>query len=77
MKQVALNKILTPDQLEEVKRYIKKEVGMGKDPISTEFIKGLKELLGKYKETLAKKEVDSDYLAYAIANAEAQHLGLW
>jgi arginine repressor len=71
MRMVTISEILNKGQiagLEKLIRLMKKEKI---DVMSPEFSKRLKEYLGAFKEELLKKEIDSNYLAYAIVYQES------
>lgn len=68
MRQVALNEILTKEQIKELEKYIDSQRKKGLEPLDTEFIKGLKMLFGQWEKDLLAKEVLPDYLAYAVAH---------
>ncbi len=67
MKIVTIGDILTESQIKEVKEYIDRQYTAGHRANETMVVAGLKEILGKWKKELAKKGIDSNYLAYAIA----------
>lgn len=62
-----LDDFLTKKQIKEVTDYISQQVKNGLRATDTQVITGLKEILRKYRNELIIKEIDSDYLAYAIA----------
>lgn len=72
-KTASLTEILTKEQIKEVDEYVKTQHKAGVQPIDTEFIQGLKKILGKYRDELVLKGVDSDYLAYALLNTSMQN----
>lgn len=73
LKTTSMDEILTREQIKEVDEYIKTQHKAGVQPIDTEFIQGLKKLLGKYRDELNLKGVDSDYIAYALVNTFMQN----
>lgn len=72
-KTTSMDEVLTKEQFKEVDEYVKIQHKAGVQPTDTEFIQGLKELLGKYRDELVLKGVESDYLAYALVNTFMQN----
>lgn len=67
IRTAIITDILNEKQIKDVMDYINNEAKSGRKATDTQVIKGLKEILSKWKDELILKGIDSDYLAYAIA----------
>jgi hypothetical protein len=66
MINIRIENILTKKQIKEVTDYINKQAKAGYRVTDTQVITGLKEILHKWQDELVIKDIDSDFLAYAI-----------
>jgi DNA-binding protein H-NS len=64
---VSLPEIFTKEQLKELMKLVEDKKKRKINPLSTEYIKNLKELFGKWERELIEKGIYPDYLVYAVA----------
>jgi len=66
-REKELYEILYPGEIKELEKVIKEAKSKGLKPLDPEFVDMLRELFGKWKKSLLKRDIYPDFLAYAIS----------